>query len=135
MRIGHTLTYKHVGHIHPEFTHAYIRKVFAKNKFDVISVSYSEHFITQCVRFIRFILPKEALELIFGSKHAEKYYDRAIVTKERQHEAKKGMLSTVRNAWLAFGVVFDAIERTEASLLRHWPVAAWKILVYAQKTK
>lgn len=132
IRIGHTLTYKHVGHIHPEFTHRVVRDLFEKNKFSVLNVTYAEHFVTQCVRFIRFILPKEALEYFLGSKSAEQYYDRSIVTAQKEHRSQ-GFFVLVRKLWLGLGVLFDVIENTDALLFKHMPVTAWKILLYAKK--
>jgi SAM-dependent methyltransferase len=132
IRIGDRLTYKHVGHIHPEFTHAYVKRLFTERHFTVISSTYSEHFITQCIRFIRFILPKEALELLLGTRHAEQYYDRAIVT-EKSSSGRRGFWYVVRIAWLKFGLLFDLIERLEARMLKHTGWTAWKIFLYARK--
>lgn len=132
LRIGHKLTYKHVGHIHPEFTHEYVENLFKKNKFKLFGPTYSEHFATQCVRFVRFILPKEALEYFLGSQTAAKCYDRAIVT-AKKGKADKGILTYVRRAWLALGVVFDFIENTDAALFKRWGFAAWKIFIHATK--
>lgn len=133
LRFGDTLTYKHVGHIHPEFTHRYVRRLFEQNKFTVLHITYAEHFLTQCVRFIRFILPKEALEFFLGSHRAEKYYDRSIVTASTERKPG-GFFVMLRRLWLGFGVVFDLIENADALLFKHIPFTAWKVLLYAKKT-
>lgn len=133
LKFGNHLTNKHIGHIHPEFTHEYIMQLMEKHGLRIISISYSEHFVTQCVRFIRFILPKELLELVVGAKHAETYYDRSIV-KEPKNKKSKDMLMIVRILWLKLSVLFDAIEHTEARILKQHGFAAWKIFVLATRT-
>lgn len=132
LKIGSHLTYKHVGHIHPEFTHQHIIELIKKQKFKVISLSYSEHFITQCVRFFRFILPKELLELVMGSNSAEKYYDRSIIQKSQTRE-RKDFFMIVRMIWLKLGMIFDAIENTETRIFKDSGFAAWKIFVFAER--
>lgn len=131
LRIGHRLTYKHVGHIHPEFTHTYVRNLFQEYNFNISSVTYSEHFITQCTRFIRFILPKEILELIMGSR-AEKYYDSSLVKGNSSTPALDSVMIT-RIVWLWFGKVFDLVENIETRVFKHVEFSAWKMLIYATK--
>lgn len=134
LHIGDRLTYKHVGHIHPEFTHEYIRRLFQMYGFDVQRITYSEHFVTQCLRFIRFILPKELLERMIGTGRAEKYYDRSIV-RETRRPPRKNFFMYVREIWLRLSVVFDAMENTEDRLFAYSGFAAWKMIVLATKKR
>ena len=132
LTIGDKLTYKHVGHIHPEFNHAYIEGLFKKHGFRISSVTYSEHFLTQCVRFIRFILPKELLELFLGTRRAEAYYDRSIVRSQHIRE-HCGAVMAIRDLWLRMAPPFDFIEHVEATLGKHNEFTAWKMLLLAKK--
>lgn len=134
LHFGDKLTYKHVGHIHPEFTHSYIRGLFKKHGFRIQSVTYSEHFLTQCIRFIRFIIPKELLEFVMGTSSAQRYYDRALVGQGRGRPPS-GVIAWVRKLWLKFGVVFDTIENAESHLLKQRAFTAWKMLVLARTSR
>jgi 2-polyprenyl-3-methyl-5-hydroxy-6-metoxy-1,4-benzoquinol methylase len=131
--VGNHLTYKHVGHIHPEFTHEFIKGLLVGHGFSIGRVSFSEHFITQCVRFIRFILPKELLELVIGSKKASGYYDRGVLRNQKKRKTID-IFMLLRKIWLGLGVVFDFIEHAEARIFKRTGFAAWKLIIESKKS-
>lgn len=132
--IGNKLTYKHTGHIHSEFTHEFIRKLLSEQGFTILSLSYCEHIITQLIRFSRFIIPKEILEHLIGSRKAERYYDRSV-TKMGVNNGKFDFFMMVRNLWLKTNYLFDKIENIDAQLFRNNELTAWKIFVLCRNIK
>lgn len=126
IRIGSNLTYKNYGHIHPEFTHQYVRSLLIKYGFKIEKNSYSEHFLYQITNLFTYFLPKIIMDLIFGEK-AVKYYDRGIVEREIK-EKQADIFDLVRKIWIYIGGFFNRLAiNTEIGLFKKMSFTAWKI--------
>ena len=125
------LTFKHVGHIHPEFTHKNVIKLFTKRKFEVVDKRFSERLPVQFLRYTQFMLPKELLELIVGSKKAENYYDRSVVIKNPSE--KKDVIMYLRILWFKLCEATKIIDDIDAEKLPNASFGAWKINLLVKK--
>lgn len=126
------LTFKHVGHIHPEFTHESVIKLFTNKGFTVLNKSFSERLPVQFLRYTQFMLPKELLEKIIGSKKAENYYDRNVVIK--QSTDNKDIIMHIRRVWFQICKVTKFIDDLDAEKLRFISFTAWKINLLVKKS-
>lgn len=130
IRIGEHLTYKYFGHVHPEFTHAYVLALLKKHGFTIASTAYSEHFFYQWMFLLIFFFPKWLLRVFLGEAHAHEYASSSLI-----RSPKKGTspLMIVRKLWQ---VVYDAMMvfpmSFETVLFRHIPLGAWKIHILAK---
>jgi 2-polyprenyl-3-methyl-5-hydroxy-6-metoxy-1,4-benzoquinol methylase len=122
---GQDLTYKHVGHIHPEFTHDYVIQLFTKKGFKVRDKRFSERLPVQFLRYTQFMLPKELLEIIVGPQKAENYYDRKVVTKDPND--KKDLIMNLRILWFKLCSLTKFIDDIDAEKFRNASFGAWKI--------
>lgn len=127
------LTFKHVGHIHPEFTHKYILDLFQKHGFTVLRKSFSERIAVQLLRYTQFMLPKELLEVFVGKKKAEKYYDRSVL-KQKENE-KKDFIMFLRIIWFKICKITKFIDDFDAENLRNISFTAWKINILVKNKK
>jgi|SRR5581483_5508721 len=132
--IGDKLTYKHFGHIHPEFTHKSVIRLLQQHGFKIKKKTYSEHFFYQFVNLFTYFIPKEAMDFLLGKK-AAKYYDRGIIEKNVEKKRKEDFFDKVRNTWLSIGKKIDRALLLEIEGLKHVPFTAWKIHILAQVDK
>lgn len=135
IRIGQNLTYKHIGHIHPEFTHEFIINLLKTHKFRIVNKSYSEHFFYQLTTVIRFLLAKELLEFFLGKRKAEKYYDRSILSIETNNKQKLDIIFLFRVIWLKFWSMVNILTFLERKLLKYISFGGWKIFLLASSHK
>lgn len=121
------LTFKNVGHIHPEFTHTYVERLFEKHGFTVLAKKYAERWPVQFLRYVLFMIPKEILESVIGRKKAEKYYDRSVVvsTERRSND----IFMRIRILWLKLSKVVKIIYDIDAEYFTNIPFAAGKIFL------
>lgn len=128
------LTFKHVGHIHPEFTHDYVIKLFENKGFKVLKKSFSERIPVQFLRYFMFMIPKEILEIVIGKKKAVNYYDRSVAIKER--ESKKDSIMLLRTTWFKIRNLTKIIDDVDAEKFKGFRFGAWKInLLVSSKGK
>ncbi len=127
------LTFKHVGHIHPEYTHDYVIKLFTKKGFEVVKKRFSERLPVQFLRYTQFMLPKELLELIIGSKKAENYYDRKVVVKNPNEQ--KDIFMNLRLLWFKICGITKIIDDIDAEKFPNSSFGAWKMNLLVKKVK
>lgn len=135
IKIGHNLTFKHIGHIHPEFTHHYVTQLLETKEFRIVSKSYSEHFLYQSTTLFRFLLAKELLEFFFGKNKAEKYYDRSIISMETADNQKGDVMFLFRKVWLKFWSFVNVLTSVERKLLKNISFGGWKLFILSQNLK
>jgi len=131
MGIWKDLTFKHVGHIHPEFTHENIIQLFQKHGFTVLSRKFNERLLIQFLRYVTFMIPKEILEMVIGKQKAEKYYDRNVVTKKEQHTNDFFMI--IRTVWLKICKVTKVVYDIDAEYFTDIGFTAGKIFLLVRK--
>ena len=130
---GQNLTFQYFGHIHPEFTHAYVLELLKKHGFVIRETRYSEHVFYQFMHLCIFFLPKLLMEIFLGKKIAHEYTNSSLI-----HKPKLGFdpLLLVRSVWFAF---FDFMMMHpmawETILCSHIPFGAWKLHALAVKEK
>ncbi len=118
------LTYKHVGHIHPEFTHKYVMDLFTKKGFEVVDKRYAERLPVQFLRYFQFMIPKEIFELFVGEKKASAYYDRSIAVSK---VVKKDPFMFLRNSCYKIRDYTKIIDDIDAEKFKNSSFGAWKI--------
>lgn len=127
------LTLKHIGHIHPEFTHTYVLELFRKHNFVFVSKKFNERLMVQAMRYIFYLIPKELLEAIVGTKKAEYYYDINVVTKNEV--AEKDFFMILRIAWLKLSTLANIIYDIDTNYLTQVSFAAGKIFLLVRNDK
>jgi 2-polyprenyl-3-methyl-5-hydroxy-6-metoxy-1,4-benzoquinol methylase len=127
------VTRKHIGHIHPEFTHEYVVNMFQKHGFTVISKKFNERLAVQLLRYIFFHIPKEMLELFIGTKKAESYYDRKIVV--QNDIGTKDYIMGIRKLWFRLSSLTKFIYTIDAEYFTHIPFTAGKIFLLVRNDK
>lgn len=135
INIGQNLTYKHVGHIHPEFTHNYIIKLLNKYNFKIVNKSFCEHLFYQLTTLFRFLLAKELLELFMGKEKAEKYYDRSIIAIDNKDKQRTDIIFLFRIIWLKLWRLINILTFLERKLLKNVSFGGWKIFILASNNK
>lgn len=133
IKIGHMLTNKHYGHVHPEFTHDYVEGLLTGHGFMVKEKRYGEHIAYQLLNFFQYYLPKELMEVVLGKKKAEKYYDRSLILSQDGTIRQKDPMFLVRFLWEQSCRLTRFIPEMDARLLNRIGFSAWKLLVLAQK--
>ncbi len=123
------LTFKHVGHIHPEFTHDYIVRLFTRKGFEIQEKRFSERIPVQLLRYLQFMIPKEILEMVVGKKKAVKYYDRSVSI-QKESRKKDGLMS-LRVLWYRLRSLTKIIDDIDAEYFKDSNFAAWKINLLA----
>ena len=134
IKIGRKLTFKHFGHIHPEFTHKNVCLLLQKYGFRIVKKSYSMHLLTQIFQLFQYFLPKELLELIIGAKKAERYYDKSIVRDSSKGSIRNDLFMKIRIVWFKLSWLTNIISAIELKLMHNVSFTSWKLLVLAKKT-
>lgn len=127
------LTFKHVGHIHPEFTHDYIIRLFQNHGFTVIAKNFNERWPVQFLRYTLFMIPKEILEAVIGKQKAENYYDRNVVAKKKQ--SLNDVVMYIRILWFKICRPLKIIYDIDAKYLKNVSFAAGKIFLLVKNNK
>lgn len=127
------LTFKHVGHIHPEYTHKYVIKLLQKKGFKIVKKKFSERIPVQFIRYFLFMIPKEILELILGSKKAANYNDRSVL--EKGMENKMDFFIYIRKFLYGLRSVTKIIDDIDAEHFNNISFGAWKITILAKNKK
>jgi 2-polyprenyl-3-methyl-5-hydroxy-6-metoxy-1,4-benzoquinol methylase len=127
------LTLKHVGHIHPEYTHNYIVKLFESKNFKILQKKYSERIPVQFIRYFLFMIPKEILEFVLGSKKAAAYNDRSIL--ERGTSGKRDLFMYIRKFLFGIRSMSKLIDDIDAEHLNGFSFGAWKINLLVKNGK
>ncbi len=125
------LTFKHVGHIHPEYNHEYIKDMLDRNGFQISKIKFSERLPVQFLRYFQFMLPKEILEYFVGKDKAVNYYDRSVSIKDKD-EAEDSIMK-IRKLWFKLCKLTKPIDYVDAEYLTSFGTGAWKINVLAVK--
>lgn len=127
------LTFKHVGHIHPEFTHEYVINLFQKHGFKVVKKKFSERLPVQFLRYTQFMIPKEILEKVIGKRKAENYYDRNVVVKKES--GNNDIVMYLRILWFKICKITKIIDDIDAEYFTDSSFTAWKIFLLVKNDK
>lgn len=131
IHLGKNLTFRYLGHIHPEFTHKYVLQLLEKQGFLIKEKAYSEHVLYQFIQFFVLFLPKILLETTLGEKKASSYTNSGLV---KSPKSKNDPLFLIRNIWYS---VWDFMMfypmNWETVLLKNISPTAWKLHVLAMK--
>lgn len=127
------LTEKHVGHIHPEFTHDYIINFFEKNGFSVVTKSFSERIPVQFLRYSQFLIPKEIMELVLGRERASRYNDSSDL--RRGTGERVDLIMNFKKLWYKLRGYTKVIDDIDAEYLRNVKFGAWKINILLKNEK
>jgi 2-polyprenyl-3-methyl-5-hydroxy-6-metoxy-1,4-benzoquinol methylase len=128
------LTLKHVGHIHPEFTHKYVIKLFERHGFSLVKRTFSERLPVQFLRYFLFLIPKEVLEKMIGKKKAEKY---AVYREDKKafKQERKDIFIFLRSILFQLGKLTGFIDRIDAEYLKNLSITAWKLNLVVRNNK
>ena len=126
------LTFRYLGHIHPEFTHEIVLSLLQKNGFSIQNKAYSEHIFYQLLQFIVLFLPKILLEILLGKNKANEYTNASLVKTPKN---KNDYLLGIRNFWYkVWNFMMSYPMNWETIWLKRVPLSAWKLHVLAFKT-
>lgn len=125
------LTEKHVGHIHPEFTHDYIVNFFENNGFSIVKKSFSERIPVQFLRYSQFLIPKEIMETILGKEKASRYNDSNDLNKSKIDSSD--VIMKFKKIWYKLRGFTKIIDDIDAEHLRSIKLGAWKINILIKK--
>ncbi len=134
IKIGQNLTFKHFGHIHPEFTHDYIAKLLHNNKYSILNKTYGDHFLYQVETLIAYFFAKEFLELLIGPKKAEQYYDRKLLVRKKNNN-KKDIFLYVRSIWTKMWGLLYIVISCERAFMKKVSFGGWKLFVLSRNMK
>ncbi len=131
IKLGQDLTFRYLGHIHPEFTHERVISLLRKHGFSIQEKAYSEHLFYQLLQFLVLFLPKILLEIFLGKNKANEYTNASLV---KVPKSNNDSLLKVRNLWYKIWdfMMFYPMN-WETILLRKFPVTAWKLHVVVKK--
>ncbi len=131
--IGDKLTFKHFGHIHPEFTHRFVRKLLNQHKLKIVDTSYDMHFLSQVFMLLQYFLPKELLNVVLGNNRAAKYYDKSVVIAENQKKLQKDPIYIFREVWFGIWRMLSPVSLFEFILFNKVSITSWRLLALSQK--
>ncbi len=135
VKLGKMLTFKHWGHIHPEFTHKRVERLMASKGFSIISKTYSEHWLYQLINLTMYFLPKEILVLILGKNKTSQYADRSLISAAIHGKNQKDLLSLLRDVWLGLTGILGYLRNWETETFKNVSFGAWKLHLLAVKHK
>lgn len=135
IKIFDKLTFKHLGHIHPEFTHDYLSGFFTGFNFKVFDRKFSFHLLSQIITFFQYYLAKEILELIMGKKQAENYYDSSVIEKPAKAEAREHIIMTARELLFKIAVATGIFGKLENRLFSNMEFTAGKVHLFLRNIK
>jgi len=131
IHLGENLTFRYLGHIHPEFTHKEVISLLQKHGFSIQKKTYSEHIFYQLLQFLVLFLPKILLEIFLGKNKANEYTNASLVKTPKN---KNDYLLGARNLWYKIWdfMMFYPMN-WETLLFKKVPLTAWKLHVLSQK--
>lgn len=132
LNVGTKLTFKHWGHIHPEFTHKSVGELLKKHGFTTLKKSYSEHILWQLINVFMYFLPHAILEQVLGRK-ASQYTDSSVVRSMEKGKQKRDLMMFLRNTCLQFNSILRLLTFWELDLFKNLPLNAMKISILAKK--
>ncbi len=131
IHLGRNLTYRYMGHIHPEFTHKSVANILKENGFEIRKYRYSEHLFYQLMHLFVYFLPKAILELFLGKEKTKEYTNSCLIESPKSNN---NPLIIIRTIWFKF---FDFMMMHpmywETLILNRVPSTAWKIHLLANK--
>jgi 2-polyprenyl-3-methyl-5-hydroxy-6-metoxy-1,4-benzoquinol methylase len=127
------LTFKHIGHIHPEFTHAYVTKLFQDQGYTILSKKYSERWIVQFLRFALYMIPKEMLEVVLGKRKAQQYSDRSVIV--QKNKQRSPIVMGIRILWFKICKFLKILYDMDAECFTEVSVTAGKVFLLVQNDK
>lgn len=131
IHMGQNLTFRYLGHIHPEFTHKSVYILLKKHDFIIKKMRYSEHVFYQTMLFCLVFSPKILLEKVFGEKIANEYTNSGLV---RTPKNSKDPLFILRNSWyLLWDFMMYYPMNWETILFKNISPTAWKLHALAMK--
>ncbi len=133
LNIGSKMTFKRYGHIHPEFTHNYIKDLLNKHGFEIKKTNYSEHILYQIISLIVYFIPREIMDLVLGNK-VNLYTDAGVIRFSNSKE-RLSFIMLFRNFWFSLIKFLRFITAWELELFKHVPFTAWKLIVLSQVKK
>lgn len=132
IHLGQNLTYRHFGHIHPEFTHTGVIKLLETYGFMIKEKAYSEHIFYQLMHLLIFTIPKVLLEIFLGERSNEYSHSSLI----KSPKSNTNPLMIIRKIWfIIFNFMMMYPMSAETVTLRNIPITAWKLQVLATKRK
>lgn len=134
IKIGQNLTFKHVGHIHPEFTHEYIIELLHHNKFSILNKTYGDHFFYQIESLFAYLLAKEFLEFLLGPQKAEQYYDRTLLVQKKKND-KIDIFLYLRAIWIKLWGLGHIVMCSERKFMKNVSFGSWKLFVLSRNIK
>lgn len=133
LHFGQTLTYRYMGHVHPEFTHKNVINLLEKHGFMVKKTAYSEHLFYQLMHFFIYFLPKVLLELFLGKNKTKEYTNSSLISSPKK---ENNPLIVIRKFWFVFfNFMMMYPMPLETVLLRKISITAWKLHVLASKKR
>lgn len=133
IKIGQNLTFKHFGHIHPEFTHDYIKKLLISNKFSILNKTYGDHFLYQVETLFAYFFAKEFLEILLGPQKAEQYYDRKLLVQKKNNN--KDIFVYLRYIWTKIWGLLYIVIYCEREFMKKVHFGGWKLFVLSRNMK
>lgn len=133
IKFGQNLTFKHFGHIHPEFTHDYIVKLLHNNKYSILNKTYGDHFLYQIETLFAYFFAKEFLEIFLGPKKAEQYYDRKLLAPKKNN--KKDIFVYLRSIWIKIWGLLYIVIYCEREFMKKVNFGSWKLFVLSRNMK
>ncbi len=131
IKLGQDLTFRYLGHIHPEFTHKGVIALLQKHGFSIQEKAYSEHVFYQLLQFLVFFIPKIFLDFVLGKGQAKKYTNSSLA---KNAKTKKTPVLVVRNLWYrVWDFVMFYPMNWETILFKKFSMTAWKIHVSSIK--
>lgn len=134
IKIGNKMTFTRYGHIHPEFTHKYLREKIQEAGFSINKVNYSEHILYQLVSLITYFIPLEVMERIL-KKDADLYKDKNVVVSDSAPVKGSRIIFSFRKIWLFMNSILRRITHFELNKFKNVSTAALKVNILATKDK
>ncbi len=131
IHLGSDLTYRYIGHIHPEFTHRKVEKLLKKYGFSLEKKQYSENIFYQFCLFSIIFLPKIVLELIFGNKKATEYTNSNMIAKPKSNSDPLVVIK--RNLFILWDFMMYYPMNWETIIMRNVAFASWKLHILVKK--
>jgi 2-polyprenyl-3-methyl-5-hydroxy-6-metoxy-1,4-benzoquinol methylase len=131
---GKNMTFKRYGHIHPEFSHKYLKKQLQDKKFKILKVNYNKHLIYQVLSLFLYFIPLEILELILKEKATDLKDISQLTLQTNKSTGIRKILIFFRNFWIILTKFIRFFSYWELDILKSIPYGALKINILASKS-
>ena len=136
LKIFDKLTFKHLGHIHPEFSQDYISGFLTGFNFAVLKKKFSYHLMSQIVTFFQYYMVKEIMELILGKSQAESYFNRTIVKKSVKTDVRKDIIMMIaRDLLFKISVLTSIFGKLENRIFTDLEFTSGKVHLFLRNIK